>query len=81
MSSLQPVIIDDGDLNDIQYQPADLWVHQQGQNYHGSTFSAGFTGATSQFTFNGASSPCRATRVSAFRHRYVLFLDLQARTS
>ncbi|KAM5534428.1 hypothetical protein V8D89_011895 [Ganoderma adspersum] len=55
MGSLQPVIIDDGDLHDILYQPANLWAHQQGQNYHGSTYSSGFTGATSQFKFNGTN--------------------------
>ncbi|KAI1795113.1 hypothetical protein LXA43DRAFT_64981 [Ganoderma leucocontextum] len=55
MGSLQPVIIDDGDLHDILYQPTNLWAHRQGQNFHGSTFSAGFTGAQSQFTFNGTN--------------------------
>ena len=56
MGSLQPVIIDDGDLHDILYQPTNLWAHKQGQNFHGSTFSTGFTGATAEFKFNGASS-------------------------
>ena len=55
MDPSQPIIIDDGDLNDLLYQPSSAWQHKQGENYHGSTYSNGFTNGQVEFKFNGMS--------------------------
>ena len=53
MNSLQPIVVDDSDLNVILYNPTTPWEHHQGSNFHGSTFSNGFTNAQAELKFNG----------------------------
>ncbi|KAI0758070.1 hypothetical protein C8Q74DRAFT_1373117 [Fomes fomentarius] len=55
-TSSPPINIDDGDIDDILYQPADLWIHQKDEpNYQAGTHSRGFTNAYAEFKFNGTN--------------------------
>ena len=58
----QAVNVDDSDVDDIEYTPADLWNHRDNQpSLQDGTYTQGLTGAHARFAFNGASLQLSAT--------------------
>lgn len=67
-TSSPPINIDDGDIDDILYQPVDLWIHQKNEpDYQAGTHSRGFTNAYAEFKFNGL---CRSHPVCPERPKH-----------